>query len=99
METWRVSDGGLDRRSHQPHGARRPSRRRRIQQSIRTPDGIDANNLSSWNTGKIDDRNENEPPDSEPRPVLLRDSGQKADSSWPIYDGNVHLILLSGHYR
>ena len=59
-----------------------------------TPDGQDANNLSSWNTGKIDERNDNEF-DSEPDLFFFEIPG-KSGQFVVDYNGNTHLIPYQG---
>lgn len=95
METWvglgwRLSTGG--RISRMVRGAQADEEG--YSKVSGTPDGIDANNLSSWNTGKIDDRNENEF-DSEPDLFYFEIPG-KSGQFVADYDGNVHLIPYQG---
>lgn len=59
-----------------------------------TPDGEQANNLSSWNTDKIDERNDAEF-DSEPDLFFFELSG-KSGQFVADYNGDVHLIPYQG---
>ena len=59
-----------------------------------TPDGIDANNLSSWNTDKINERNDAEF-DSEPDLFFFEIPG-KSGQFVADYNGDVHLIPYQG---
>lgn len=95
METWvglgwRLSTGG--RISRMVRGAQADEEG--YSKVSGTPDGIEANNLSSWNTGKIDDRNKDEF-DSEPDLFYFEIPG-KSGQFVADYDGNVHLIPYQG---
>ena len=95
METWvglgwRLSTGG--RISRMVRGAQADEEG--YSKVSGTPDGIDANNLSSWNTDKIDERNDAEF-DSEPDLFFFEISG-KSGQFVADYNGDVHLIPYQG---
>jgi len=95
METWvglgwRLSTGG--RISRMVRGAQADEEG--YSKVSGTPDGIDANNLSSWNTDKIDERNDAEF-DSEPDLFFFEIPG-KSGQFVADYNGNVHLIPYQG---
>ena len=95
METWvglgwRLSTGG--RISRMVRGAQADEEG--YSKVSGTPDGIDANNLSSWNTDKIDERNDAEF-DSEPDLFFFEIPG-KSGQFVADYNGDVHLIPYQG---
>jgi len=95
METWvglgwRLSTGG--RVSRMVRGAQADEDG--YSKLIGTPDGQEANNLSSWNTGKIDERTDNEF-DSEPDLFYFEIPG-KSGQFVADYNGQVHLIPYQG---
>lgn len=95
METWvglgwRLSTGG--RISRMVRGAQADEEG--YSRVSGTPDGEQANNLSSWNTDKIDERNDAEF-DSEPDLFFFEISG-KSGQFVADYNGDVHLIPYQG---
>ncbi len=95
METWvglgwRLSTGG--RISRMVRGAQADEEG--YSKVSGTPDGIDANNLSSWNTDKIDERNDAEF-DSEPDLFFFEIPG-KSGQFVADYNGDVYLIPYQG---
>lgn len=95
METWvglgwRLSTGG--RISRMVRGAQADEEG--YSKVSGTPDGIDANNLSSWNTDKINERNDAEF-DSEPDLFFFEIPG-KSGQFVADYNGDVHLIPYQG---
>lgn len=95
METWvglgwRLSTGG--RISRMVRGAQVDEEG--YSRVSGTPDGEQANNLSSWNTDKIDERNDAEF-DSEPDLFFFEISG-KSGQFVADYNGDVHLIPYQG---
>ena len=95
METWvglgwRLSTGG--RISRMVRGAQADEEG--YSRVSGTPDGEQANNLSSWNTDKIDERNDAEF-DSEPDLFFFEIPG-KSGQFVADYNGNVHLIPYQG---
>lgn len=95
METWvglgwRLSTGG--RISRMVRGAQADEEG--YSRVSGTPDGEQANNLSSWNTDKIDERNDAEF-DSEPDLFFFELSG-KSGQFVADYNGDVHLIPYQG---
>ena len=95
METWvglgwRLSTGG--RISRMVRGAQADEEG--YSRVSGTPDGEQANNLSSWNTDKIDERNDAEF-DSEPDLFFFEISG-KSGQFVAHYNGDVHLIPYQG---
>ena len=95
METWvglgwRLSTGG--RISRMVRGAQADEEG--YSRVSGTPDGEQANNLSSWNTDKIDERNDAEF-DSEPDLFFFEISG-KSGQFVADYNGDGHLIPYQG---
>ena len=95
METWvglgwRLSTGG--RISRMVRGAQADEEG--YSRVSGTPDGEQANNLSSWNTDKIDERNDAEF-DSEPDLFFFEIPG-KSGQFVADYNGDVHLIPYQG---